>query len=95
MDLTGRFPYKSSRGIEYILITYHIVSNAILGQAIKNRLALTITNAWKNLHDTLNQTSTTINSRILDNKSSYHLQHAMTKNSISFQLVPPTISEPI
>ena len=31
MDLTGRFPYKSSRGNKYILIVYHVASNAILG----------------------------------------------------------------
>ena len=32
MDLTGRFPYKSTRGNEYILIAYHYDSNVILEQ---------------------------------------------------------------
>ena len=59
VDLTGRFPYKSSRGNEYILIAYHVDSNMILGQAMKNRQALTIINAWKLIHITLNQTSDT------------------------------------
>ena len=34
MDLTGRFPYKSSRGNEYILISFHVDSNAILGTPV-------------------------------------------------------------
>ena len=29
-DLTGRFPYRSSRGNEYILVLYHYDGNAIL-----------------------------------------------------------------
>ena len=59
MDLTERFPYKSSRGNEYVLmaIAFHVDSNAILGQAIKNRQALKITNAWKQLYSTINHTS--------------------------------------
>ena len=51
MDLTGRFPYKSSRGNEYILIAFHYDSNAILGLPLKNRQAKTITNAWKTLQN--------------------------------------------
>ena len=89
MDLTGRFPYKSSRSNECILIAYHIDSNAILGQAIKKRLALTITNAWKQFYSIINHTSATPNSWILDNEISHYLQHAIRKNSISFQLVSP------
>ena len=90
MDLAGRFPYKSSRNNKCILIVYHGDSNVILGQAIKIRQALTITSAWKSLHDTLNNTSATSNSWILDDGASYHLQHAMTKNAISFQLAIQT-----
>ena len=39
MDLIGRFPYKSSRGSEYILIAYNYDGNAILAQSLKNREA--------------------------------------------------------
>jgi hypothetical protein len=45
MDGTGRFPQRSSRGNEYILIGYHFDGNAILGQPIKNRSADTLTTA--------------------------------------------------
>ena len=39
-DLTGRFPFSSGRGHQYVLIGYHIDSNAILQRAIKNRTAV-------------------------------------------------------
>ena len=46
MDLTGRFPYKSSRGNEHISIMYHVDSNSTLGIPMKNRQAGTITQIW-------------------------------------------------
>ena len=36
INLTGRFPYRSSRGNEYILVGYHYDANAILCTALKN-----------------------------------------------------------
>ena len=42
-DLTGRFPFRSSRGNEYILIGYHHDVNAILAEPLKNRQAEIIT----------------------------------------------------
>ena len=45
-DLTGRFPIQSSRGNNYILVAFHPDGNAILVQALKNRTAPIITQAW-------------------------------------------------
>ena len=42
MDLTGRFPYKSSLGNGYILIAFHKDSDAILGTPVKNKQAHTL-----------------------------------------------------
>ena len=36
IDLTGRFPYKSTRGNEHILVGYHYDANAILATPLKN-----------------------------------------------------------
>ena len=36
MDLTGRFPHKSSSGNEYILVVYDYDSNAILAEALSS-----------------------------------------------------------
>ena len=49
MDLTGRFPYMSSRGNEYIMTFYHYDANAILAEPIKNRSATEIVRAWTKL----------------------------------------------
>lgn len=37
MDLTGRFPYQSSRGNNYLMVVYKYDANAILVEALKNR----------------------------------------------------------
>ena len=89
MDPTGRFPYCSSRGNEYIFITYHIDSNAILGLPIKNCEASTITSAWKALHQIFANVTTSPSMWILDNETSTALQNAMAQNKTSFQLVTP------
>jgi selenocysteine lyase/cysteine desulfurase len=36
-DLTGRFPHRSSRGMEYLIVVYDHDSNSILMIAIKNK----------------------------------------------------------
>ena len=51
MDITGGFPYKSSRGNEYIVIAYHFDSNTILRVPLKSRQAKTITTVWKSIHN--------------------------------------------
>ena len=89
MDITGRFPYASSRGHEYILIAYHYDSNAILGLPLKNRQSATITHAWEQLHNLFHNTATSPNIWILDNESSQELKNAMFKHKTTYQLVPP------
>ena len=84
IDLTGRFPYKSSRGNEYILIAYHYDSNAILGLPLKNRRAGTITKAWTSLQEQFTKSGNPPNTWIMDNETSHDLQTAMTKYKTSF-----------
>lgn len=45
MDLTGKFPFVSTRGNKYILVAYGYSSSAILVRALKNRNIETITTA--------------------------------------------------
>ena len=45
-DMTGAFPYTSSRGSKYIYVIYDYDSNAILVHPIKSKGALEIKNAW-------------------------------------------------
>ena len=88
-DLTGRFPYRSSRGNEYILVAYHYDSNAILATAIKNRQAATITSAWKNLNSQFAKAGAQPTTYIMDNEASTDLKDALQEEQIEHQLVPP------
>ena len=53
MDLTGRFPYKSSRGNEYIMVAYCYDGNTILAQPLKNREEKSIVDAWRTINKRL------------------------------------------
>ena len=45
-DLTGRFPYRSSRGHQYVMIMYHWDCNVIWGQPLKKRSVGDIVEAY-------------------------------------------------
>ena len=91
LDLTGRFPYQSSRGNNYILIGYHFDSNAILVEPLKNRQAAEITRGWKNINKKCNHAGVQPHTYVLDNEVSAEFILALKKYDIDFQLVPPHI----
>ena len=90
-DLTGRFPYKSSRGNQYILIAYHNDSNAILAEPLSDRRGNTIIKTWQKINDVFVQRDFKPNLYILDNEISGELKAALAKNKIDYQLTPPYI----
>ena len=90
-DQTGRFPYRSSRGNEYIMVAYHYDANVILLQPIKNRQATTLTTAWEIIHDRLVTAGVAPKSYIMDNECSADLKTALAKADVKYQLVPPHI----
>lgn len=85
-DLTGKFPYRSARGNQYILIGYHYDSNAILAVPIKNRNASVITAGWKELHDQFTTAGVAPTTYILDNEVSATIKDAFKTAKVSFQL---------
>ena len=92
-DLTGRFPYKSSRSNQYILVAYSYDVNGILAKPINNRSAVSITAAWKHMHRRLHIARVKPEVWILDNKASKLLKSAMNVNNTTYQLVPPHIHQ--
>ena len=90
-DITGSFPFTSSRGNKYLYIMYDYDSNAILVHPLKSRQAAEITNAWTILHNRLTQHGHSVTTFILDNEFSHDLRQALKKNKVSFQLVPPNV----
>ena len=90
-DLTGRFPHVSSRGNKYIFVMYDFDSNLIQGEAIKNRQAKTLVDAWKKLHTNLTRHGHPTRHFILDNECSNDLKAALTKHNKSYELTPPNM----
>jgi hypothetical protein len=88
-DLTGRFPHRSSRGNEYILIVYDYDSNNILHCALKNKTAGEIKRGWLELHGQLTKSGNQPKMYILDNEASHDLKKTLKKYNLDYQLVPP------
>ena len=82
LDLTGRFPYTSDRGNQYILIIYDYDSNCILATATKIRQTGELAQAFIDLHSTLNNRSAAPNVYILDNNFSSEMKLAMKKYTL-------------
>ena len=88
-NLTGRFPHRSGRGNEYILVGYHYDSNAILAEPVKNRTAEVLTKGWKALNAQFSKAGVQPTTYIMDNEISKELKNAMAKEEVKYQLVPP------
>ena len=67
IDATGRFPQRSSRGHEYILIGYYYDGNTILATPLKDRIATSLTNVWKIMYTKFNESTEAPDIYILDN----------------------------
>jgi hypothetical protein len=65
---TGKFPKKSSRGHQYIMVLLEMDSNAILVAAMKNRLAGEMIYAYQELVDHLQSAGIQPKLHLLDNK---------------------------
>ena len=73
-DLTGRFPYRSSRGHEYIMIAYNYDANCILVEPLKNRQGQSITTVWNTMHKQFSIAGVDPHIYVLDNEVSSELK---------------------
>ena len=89
MDLTGRFPRRSSRGNEYILVAYHFDANYIKGVPIRNRRGQIITETWEALHEEFKLAGGAPKTYVLDNEKSKDLIDSFKNQKIDYQLVAP------
>jgi hypothetical protein len=88
-DQTGRFPKKSSRGNQYIMVLAHPDSNGILQEPIKNRTSGEMIHAYQKLIDRLKNAGITPKRHILDNECSADFKQTIRDNNMTYQLVPP------
>ena len=83
MDLTGKFPYISRRGNQYILVGYHYDANYIAAVPIKKRTAGEITKGWEALHSKFSKGRVTPTKYVMDNDTSKELIAALEKKQLS------------
>ena len=89
LDLTGRFPRRSSRGNEYILVAYHYDANLIKAIPLKNRRGQTITESWQLLHNEFQRAGEAPKVYVLDNEKSKDLIDSFIAEKVDYQLVAP------
>lgn len=90
-DQTGRFPVKSSRGNQYILVAYDYDSNAILTEPLKNRQGKEILRAYTKIIEYLQIRGFKPRTHWLDNEASQAIKDYDRQHNIAYQLVPPHI----
>ena len=90
-DLTGGFPYVSTRGYKYIFILYDYDSNSILAEPLRTRNAGELKQAWIKLHVKLQNSGFHPSTYIMDNEAANELKQAILKYKLSYQLTPPHI----
>ena len=88
-DQTGRFPRKSSRGNQYIMVLCEVDSNYIMVEPMMNRTAGEMVRVYQTLIDRLNSRGIYPKLQLLDNEISAEYENVITSNHITFQLVPP------
>jgi len=83
-DLCGRYPVKSSRGNQYILVCYDYDTNAILAEPIQTRAAANISNALEKMLDVLKKAGSPPQVHIMDNEASALIKHALLKRKTKY-----------
>jgi hypothetical protein len=84
----GRFPKKTSRGNQYIMVLTKIDSDAILVELMKNRTAGNMIRAYQTLIDQLRTAGIVPKLHILDNECSQDVKDTIHLNKMTFQPVP-------
>ena len=66
-DLTGRYPFQSLHGYNYVLVVYHYDANGILVKGLKNCEKGTILNSYKTIHGRLKRCGRKPKLQVLNN----------------------------
>jgi hypothetical protein len=88
-DQMGRFPIKSSSGVQYIFLMYHTDSNAILVRPMRNKTASEIIKAFNSAFELLEKVGPKPTFHRLDNEASKLMIKEIEKKGLVYQLVPP------
>ena len=88
-DQTGRFPVRSSRGYQYIMVAYVHDSNSIHAVPLRNRAERSLIDAYADLYQQLTSKGLQPRLQISDNECSAAFRRFLQQYQIKLQLVPP------
>jgi len=88
-DQTGRFPARSYKGMQYVMVVFDTISNAILVEPMRDRTAGEMVAAYQKSIDRLKKAGMEPKMHILDNEISREFKEAIENNNMKYQLVPP------
>ena len=90
-DPTGRYPYRSAAGNQYVFVTYDYDSNYIQASPVRTRQAKELASVWEKHHNVFLQAGAAPNHYIFDNEFSADLHKALDKYKVTYQKVQPHI----
>jgi hypothetical protein len=88
-DQPGRFPKKSSKGNQYIMVLTESDSDVILVEAMKNCSSGEMIRAYQKLIDRLHAARIVPKHHILNNQCTDEFKETIKCNEMTYQLVPP------
>ena len=87
-DQTGKFPVRSTRGHQYIMVLINMDSSYISMEPMKNRHSGQIVATYQIMIDRLKSCGNNPKHHILDNECSEEFKEAIKVNKMTYQLVP-------
>jgi hypothetical protein len=88
-DQTGKFPYISSLGNQYIMILHNVDSNLLWAEAIQNNTEGELILAQQRALARMKRCGIVPTHQILDNQASAAYKTAIETSKMTYQLVPP------
>jgi hypothetical protein len=89
LDLTGKFPVRSSKGKSYVMVCYVYDCNHVKVVPIKSRSASEWVKAYDHIHQELTAKGSKPKLQTLDNEASAALKQFFPSNDVEYQLVTP------
>jgi hypothetical protein len=86
---TGKFPKKSRKGNQYIMVLTESDSDVILVEAMKNQSSGETIRVFQKLIDHLHAARIAPKHHILDNECSNKFKGTIKSNNMTYQLIPP------
>ena len=83
-DQTGRFPTRSYQGMQYIMVVFDTISDAILVEPMRDRTAGEMVAAYQKSVDRLKKAGMEPKMHILDNEISREFKEAIENNNMKY-----------